>query len=105
MATRTYQNEKGNPGPRLLRLRFVWLLFIYSLHAGAIWRSLTAWAVIIPRLRLSRLATCTGEFSLWPIDLWTGDESWKKEVAYVQQCTPQGTHRERGDCISILESP
>src|SRR5215471_18884215 len=39
MATSTYQNEKGNPGPRLLRLRFVWLLFIYSLHAGAIWRS------------------------------------------------------------------
>src|SRR5262245_7142913 len=39
MATRTYQNEKGKPGPRLLRLRFVWLLFIYSLHAGAIWRS------------------------------------------------------------------
>src|SRR5262245_59730785 len=39
MATKTYQNEKGNPGPRLLRLRFVWLLFIYSLHAGAVWRS------------------------------------------------------------------
>src|SRR5262245_55132224 len=109
MATRTYQNEKGNPGPRPLRLRFVWLLFIYNLHAGALWRNFNSVcsAIIILRYQHSPASNlCSIQEVLPPRQLTPGLESSSgarrlRMYSSVHYRAPQG----KGVTVFPSESP
>src|SRR5262249_21339481 len=108
MATRTYQNEKGNPGPRLLRLRFVWLLFIYSLHAGAIWRSFNSVGSNNPSIvtfPASNVYSVQENFLSGQLISGQVISHGKRRLLMYSSVHHRAPTGKGGDGISILESP